>query len=79
MDAERYQGAYYSLLDEVGATIARNELAESEAERLGKLNAEILGHNNPAQRIVYVDRIRKEMAETKHVRVRHGRRPHNEI
>ncbi|KAG5649952.1 hypothetical protein H0H81_001330, partial [Sphagnurus paluster] len=65
-DAERYQEAYYSLSDEVGSLLARNQLAEDEAQKLSKLNAEILGHNNPAQRILYVDRIRRELAETKH-------------
>jgi hypothetical protein len=48
--------------------VDRNDLAEEEADRLSRFNAEILGHNNPAQRIMYVDRIRKELAETKHVR-----------
>lgn len=66
-DAERYQEAYVSLSEQVGALVARNQLAEEEAERLGKFNAEILGHNNPAQRIAYVDRIRRELAEAKHV------------
>jgi hypothetical protein len=66
-DAERYQEAYYSLSDEVGSLVARNQLAEEEAQRLSKFNAEILSHNNPAQRIMYVDRIRRELAETKHV------------
>lgn len=46
----------------------RNDLAEDEAERLSAFNAEILGHRNPAQRIMYVDRIRRELAETKQVR-----------
>jgi hypothetical protein len=66
-DAERYQEAYTSLSDQVGSLVARNQLAEEEAERLSKFNAEILGHNNPAQRIAYVDRIRRELAEAKHV------------
>ncbi|KAG6816980.1 hypothetical protein H0H87_001295 [Tephrocybe sp. NHM501043] len=65
-DAEKYQEAYYSLSDEVGSLVARNHLAEDEAKKLSKFNAEILGHNNPAQRIMYVDRIRRELAETKH-------------
>jgi hypothetical protein len=68
-DAERYQAAYYSLVDEVGGLVDRNNLAEDEADRLSRFNAEILGHNNPAQRIMYVDRIRRELAETKHVRL----------
>lgn len=66
-DAERYQEAYYNLLDEVGVLVVRNALAEDEAQRLSKLNAEILGHTNPAQRIMYVDRIRRELAEARHV------------
>ncbi|KAG6917435.1 hypothetical protein DXG01_002521 [Tephrocybe rancida] len=72
-DAERYQEAYYSLSDEVGSLVARNQLAEDEAQKLSKFNAEILGHNNPAQRVMYVDRIRKELAETKHKLVMLGR------
>lgn len=67
-DAERYREAYHKLVDEVGVLAARNELAESEADRLSQFNAEILAHNNPAQRIVYLDRIRRELAETKQVR-----------
>ncbi|KAI0958971.1 hypothetical protein AcV7_004638 [Taiwanofungus camphoratus] len=63
--AERYQEAYNGLVEEVGALIARNSLAEEETARLSKFNAEILGHNNPAQRIMYVDRIRRELHETK--------------
>jgi hypothetical protein len=66
--AERYREAYHKLLDEVGVLAARNQLAESEANRLSQFNAEILGHNNPAQRIVYLDRVRRELAETKQVR-----------
>ncbi|KAH0589398.1 hypothetical protein H2248_005156 [Termitomyces sp. 'cryptogamus'] len=72
-DAERYQEAYYSLSEEVGSLVARNQLAEEEAQRLSKFNAEILGHNNPAQRIMYVDRIRRELAEAKHKLVMLGR------
>jgi hypothetical protein len=67
-EAERYQTAYYRLVDEVGELVARNALAEDEADKLSRFNAEILGHNNPAQRIMYVDRIRRELAETKQVR-----------
>ncbi|KAJ7594855.1 hypothetical protein C8J56DRAFT_927788 [Mycena floridula] len=64
-DAERYQEAYYTLSDEVGALVARKALAEEEAKRLSEFNAEIIGHQNPAQRILYVERIRNELAETK--------------
>ena len=67
-EAERYHEAYNSLLAEVDQLVVKNALAEEEAQRLSKFNAEILGHNNPAQRIMYVDRIRRELHETKHVR-----------
>ncbi|KAF9562793.1 hypothetical protein CPC08DRAFT_749306 [Agrocybe pediades] len=65
-DAERYQEAYLSLSEEVANLITRNQICEEESERISKFNAEILGHNNPAQRIMYVDRIRRELAEAKH-------------
>ncbi|KAF7361981.1 hypothetical protein MVEN_00543300 [Mycena venus] len=65
-ELDQFQGAYYSLSDEVKALITRKELAEGEAEKLSKFNAEILGHQNPAQKIMYLDRIRRELAETKH-------------
>ncbi|KAI8972254.1 hypothetical protein BD414DRAFT_426125 [Trametes punicea] len=64
-DAEKYEEAYNNLLSEVDALVVRNALAEEEAQRLSKYNAEILGHHNPAQRILYVDRIRRELHETK--------------
>ncbi|PIL35838.1 hypothetical protein GSI_01498 [Ganoderma sinense ZZ0214-1] len=65
-EAEKYEEAYNGLLAEVEQLVMKNALAEDEAQRLSKFNAEILGHNNPAQRIVYVDRIRRELHETKH-------------
>ncbi|KZT66396.1 hypothetical protein DAEQUDRAFT_458069 [Daedalea quercina L-15889] len=64
-EAERYREAYQQLVEEVDALVARNALAEEEARCLSKFNAEIVGHNNPAQRIMYVDRIRGELHETK--------------
>jgi hypothetical protein len=45
--------------------IMRNELAEQEADYLSKFNAEILGHNNLGQRIHYVDRIRRDLADAR--------------
>ena len=47
--------------------VARNALAEDEALRLSQFNAEILSHSNPTQKILYVDRIRRELADTKQV------------
>ncbi|KAF8813604.1 hypothetical protein BYT27DRAFT_7180355 [Phlegmacium glaucopus] len=64
-NAECYQEAYYSLSNEIGSLLTRNQIAEEEVNRISQFNAEILGHNNPAQRIMYVDRIRRELAEAK--------------
>ena len=75
-DAERYREAYHNLVDEVGVLVARNQLAESEANKLSQFNAEILAHNNPSQRIVYLDRVRRELAETKQVRFSLSFLPH---
>ena len=40
-DLTRYKEAHADLLAEVVALIQRNELAEAEADRLGKFNAEV--------------------------------------
>lgn len=68
-ESEGYAYAYQTLVDEVNALVDRNALAEEEAQQLSKFNAELLSHKNPAQKIMYVDRIRQELAETKQVRL----------
>ncbi|KAJ4468186.1 hypothetical protein J3R30DRAFT_1683902 [Lentinula aciculospora] len=68
-DAERFQEGYYSLSEELEGLLDRNALAEDEAQRLSKVNAEIIGHHNPLQRIMYLEKIRNELSETKQVRV----------
>lgn len=67
-ESEDYAHAYQALLDEVNALVDRNSLAEEEAQKLSKFNAQLLSHKNPAQKILYVDRIRQELADTKQVR-----------
>ena len=62
---ECYEQAYEQLSKQIASLIARNKIAEEEATHLSECNAEILGHHNPAQRIMYVDRIRRELAEAK--------------
>ena len=66
-ESEDYPHAYQSLVDEVNAPVNRNALTEDEAEKLSKFNAELLNHKNPAQKIMYVDRIRQELADAKQV------------
>lgn len=67
-ESEGYAHAYQTLVDEVNALVDRNALAEEEAQQLSRFNAELLSHKNPAQKIMYVDRIRQELAEMKQVR-----------
>ena len=66
-ESEGYAQAYRTLVDEVNALVDRNALAEEEAQQLSKLNAGLLSHKNPAQKIMYVDGIRQELADTKQV------------
>lgn len=64
----RWEDAYKRLHEEVEALVQRNELVEREAENMSRFNAEILGHTNPNQKIHYLDRIRRDLAETKQAR-----------
>ena len=66
-ESEDYAHAYKTLVDEVNALVDRNALAEEEAEKLSKFNAELLSNKNPAQKIMYVDRIRQELVDAKQV------------
>ena len=68
-EAEQYREAYHGMFDEVDALVRKNALAEDEAAKLSKFNAQILGHNNPQQRIMYVDKIRQELHDVKQVSV----------
>ena len=62
---EYYSAAYENLTKQINLLVSLNKIAEEEATQLSQCNAEILGHHNPAQRIMYVDRIRRELAEAK--------------
>lgn len=55
------------MMKEVGVLVSRNALAEDEADHLSRVNVEILSHTNASQKIFYVDKIRRELAETKQV------------
>ena len=66
-ESEDYAHAYQTLVEEVNALVDRNALAEEEAQQLSKFNAALLSHKNPAQKIMYVDRIRQELADAKQV------------
>ncbi|KAF8309446.1 hypothetical protein DL93DRAFT_2085721 [Clavulina sp. PMI_390] len=64
-DAVRVQDEHQELVKRVDILVSRNALAEDEAQYLSQFNAHLLGHSNVNQRIFYVDRLRKEMAELK--------------
>jgi Hyaluronan mediated motility receptor C-terminal len=62
---EPYKEAFEQLNTRIDSLLARKKVAEDEAAELSEFNAQILGHHNSAQRIMYVDRIRRELAECK--------------
>ncbi|KAH6914162.1 hypothetical protein BKA70DRAFT_656426 [Coprinopsis sp. MPI-PUGE-AT-0042] len=62
---EPYKDAFEQLNSRIDSLLARKKVAEDEAAELSEFNAQILGHHNAAQRIMYVDRIRRELAECK--------------
>lgn len=63
--AARYEEAYTQLSHQFSLLISRNALAEDEVSYLSSVNASLVGHTNPYQRIRHVDKIRRELGETK--------------
>ncbi|KAH7108286.1 hypothetical protein BKA62DRAFT_17108 [Auriculariales sp. MPI-PUGE-AT-0066] len=63
-DAARYEQLFEELSHEMRGIVARGVLAEAEAERLSVFNAEILSHTNPQQKILYLDKLRKQLSDT---------------
>ncbi|PWN47992.1 hypothetical protein IE53DRAFT_412649 [Violaceomyces palustris] len=61
----QYESLYKTLCTETRHLLSRNRLAESEAASLSALNAELLSHNNPNQKILYMDRVRRELDSAK--------------
>jgi hypothetical protein len=51
--------------------LAKHAIAEEDAQHMRKVNADILGHQNPAQKIIYVENIRNELAATRQVSYLH--------
>lgn len=60
--------AHTQLSTQLTEMAARNTLAESDSAALSNLNAQLLGHSNPHQKIVQVAKIRQELADIKKVR-----------
>lgn len=60
--------AHAELSTQLTEMAARNTLAETDSAALSELNAQLLGHSNPNQKIVQVAKIRQELAELKKVK-----------
>ncbi|KZW00268.1 hypothetical protein EXIGLDRAFT_761881 [Exidia glandulosa HHB12029] len=58
-----YEQLFTDAVHTLKEAAARNALAEAETERLSRFNAEIISHANPQNRIFYLDRIRRQLAE----------------
>lgn len=66
-DTEELRTAYEALMEEYRLMEAQSTSAQHEADRLGIINAEIIGNSNPAQRIRHIDNLRRVLCETKQV------------
>lgn len=63
--AEHYEALYHELAEQAKHLVERNALAEQEKATLSALNAELLGHNNHNQKIMYMDRVRHELDDAR--------------
>ncbi len=63
--AEQFESLYNELSAQTKLLLERNALAEEEKASLSALNSELLSHNNPMQKIMYMDRVRQELGEVK--------------
>lgn len=61
--------AHAQLSTQLTELSARNTLAEADSAALSDLNAQLLGHANPHQKIVQVAKIRQELTDIKKVHV----------
>lgn len=64
--AEHFESLYHELAEQTKHLVERYALAEEQKATLAALNSELLSHNNPNQKIMYMDRIRHELDTTKH-------------
>ncbi|SPO26268.1 uncharacterized protein UTRI_02544 [Ustilago trichophora] len=63
--AEHFESLYHELVEQSKHLVERNALAEEEKATLSALNSELLSHNNPNQKIMYMDRVRHELDHVK--------------
>jgi hypothetical protein len=66
-ELSRLGEAHEKLCRTVDDLSRRNNLAEGDAAQLSKLNAELLSHANPHQKIMHISKLRAELSEAKKV------------
>ena len=64
-EASKYEALYTELCQQTRHLLERHALAEEEKASLSALNASLLSHTNPFQKIMYMDRIRRELDDVK--------------
>lgn len=62
-EAAAVRDAFDKLQHQMSILAGRSELFEEEASQLAAINAELASHTNPNQKIVYLDRIRRDLSE----------------
>jgi hypothetical protein len=68
VDYASLQETHEELLKALDRLMRTADLAEEDVNQLAQLNAQLIGHNNPGQRIRHMDRLRNELASLKKVR-----------
>ncbi|EPQ29238.1 uncharacterized protein PFL1_02993 [Pseudozyma flocculosa PF-1] len=63
VELEAYREEYERLCTQTRVLVDRHALAETERHALTELTTSLLRHTNPAQKIVYLDRIRRQLDE----------------
>lgn len=67
IDYASLQETHEELLKALDRLMRTADLAEEDVNQLAQLNAQLIGHNNPGQRIRHMDRLRNELAGLKKV------------
>ena len=67
IDYTALQETHEDLLKALDRIMRTADLAEEDANQLAQINAQLVGHNNPSQKIKHLDRLRNELAGLKKV------------
>ncbi|PWN25305.1 hypothetical protein BDZ90DRAFT_72494 [Jaminaea rosea] len=60
-----YEERYHSVLSQAKMTVARLQACEEQLASLAEENLALASHENPAQKILYLDGVRRELLEAK--------------